>query len=219
MNSLTEENYIKIIYKLCEISEHPVSTNAISERMQIKAASVSDMLKKLSYKKLIYYRKYRGVTLTAKGQKTALEIIRKHRLWEMFLVQILNFKWDEVHDIAEQLEHIRSDELVKRIDKLLGFPKFDPHGDPIPDVHGNFHTPRPQVLSEITNEKNWVIAGVADHSSAFLRYLDRMNIKRGDVIKIDERVEYDRSFFILLKNKKRIHISNDVAKNILVLKK
>lgn len=146
MNSLTEENYIKAIYKLCEKSADAVSTNAIAEKMHTKAASVSDMLKKLSKKKLINYRKYQGVTLTAKGEKLALAIVRKHRLWELFLVQKLNFKWDEVHDIAEQLEHIQSDELVKRIDKFLDHPKFDPHGDPIPDVNGKLHPQRSRLL-------------------------------------------------------------------------
>lgn len=219
MNSLTEENYIKAIYKLCENSTEAITTNAIADKMLTKPASVSDMLKKLAKKKLINYQKYQGVTLTAKGEKVALSIVRKHRLWELFLVEKLNFRWDEVHEIAEQLEHIQSDELIKRIDKFLNHPKFDPHGDPIPDVNGKLHPQRSQLMSQIKEGKNCVIIGVIDHSPAFLQYLDKMNLGLGIDTKIEERVDFDSSVFVQLKSKQRIHLSHEVVKNILVLEK
>src|SRR5690554_5916872 len=136
MFSDSEENYLKSIFHLQRLSEDGVSTNAIADRMQTKASSVTDMLKKLADKDLVNYIKYQGVTLTNKGKKTAASIIRKHRLWEVFLVEKLDFNWDEVHEIAEQLEHIQSEKLIKKLDAFLGYPKKDPHGDPIPDADG-----------------------------------------------------------------------------------
>lgn len=217
MNSLTEENYLKAIYKLMEAGETgEITTNAIADEVQTKAATVTDMLKKLSNKKLINYKKYQGVTLTAKGSKAALEIVRKHRLWEVFLVDKLNFKWDEVHIIAEQLEHINSDELVERLDKFLNYPKFDPHGDPIPDVNGKLQQKNSIHLSEGKNEGVYVMTGVADHDSSFLRFLDKSGIALGKQIKVKEIVEYDKSLNISIDKKPGIYISNEVAKNILV---
>ncbi|RZK18012.1 MAG: metal-dependent transcriptional regulator, partial [Pedobacter sp.] len=137
MQSFTEENYLKIIYHLSETS-NSVQTNAIAEQMQTKPASVTDMIKKLADKGFVDYVKYQGVTLTDKGKNAAIDIVRKHRLWEVFLVDKLNFKWDEVHDVAEELEHIKSETLIGRLDEFLGFPKSDPHGDPIPDKNGRF---------------------------------------------------------------------------------
>src|SRR5688572_3663166 len=157
MNSHTEENYLKAIFKLLEKEKGEVSTNAIAEKVNTKAASVTDMLKKLADKKLINYKKYQGVTLTAKGEKIAINIIRKHRLWEVFLVEKLKYKWDEIHDIAEQLEHIQSDSLIDRIDSFLNYPKFDPHGDPIPDLNGNFQQQKSQLLSTITKGNTCIV--------------------------------------------------------------
>ncbi|MBL0074116.1 MAG: metal-dependent transcriptional regulator [Bacteroidetes bacterium] len=131
-NSFTEENYLKAIYKLSERDEL-VTTTDIATMLDIRAATVTDMLKKLAVKKLIRYERYKGLSLTEKGRAIGVKIIRKHRLWELFLVQKMKFRWDEVHEIAEQLEHIQSDELINRLDEMLGFPKADPHGDPIPD--------------------------------------------------------------------------------------
>ena len=133
MSTKAEENYLKTIFKLSEKEKDSVSTNAIAEELETKPSSVSDMLKKLSEKKLINYIKYQGVSLTPLGHRLAVHVIRKHRLWEVFLVSHLNFKWDEVHDIAEQLEHIKSKALVNRLDAFLNFPSYDPHGDPIPN--------------------------------------------------------------------------------------
>jgi DtxR family Mn-dependent transcriptional regulator len=219
MNSFTEENYVKAIYKLIEVDIATVSTNAIAEKMNTKAASVTDMLKKLASKKIINYKKYQGVTLTAKGEKIALTIIRKHRLWEMFLVEKLDFKWDEVHDIAEQLEHINSDKLIEQIDKFLNFPKVDPHGDPIPDANGKLNVPKSHLLSTFKKNDVCVMTGVVDHSAPFLQYLDKSGISLGNDIKIKNIVEFDRSLQITINKNATIFISNDVAKNILAILK
>lgn len=224
MNSLSEENYLKAIYKLTELVRkdslgeiEAVSTNSIAEKVSTKAASVTEMLKKLADKKLINYRKYQGVTLTPQGRKVALTIIRKHRLWEVFLVEKLAFKWDEVHDIAEQLEHINSDELVGRLDKFLGYPKFDPHGDPIPDAHGKFHMHKSKLLALLAKGSAGIMTGVVDHSPAFLQYLDKIGLALGDEIKIRDVVEYDKSLQITINKKNSMYISHEVAKNILVI--
>lgn len=219
MNSFTEENYLKSIYILIEKVGDAVTTNAIAEKVNTKAASVTDMLKKLSDKKLINYQKYQGVTLTAKGEKVALNVVRKHRLWEMFLVEKLNFKWDEVHDVAEQLEHINSDKLIEQIDKFLNYPKLDPHGDPIPDAKGKLKIQKSHLLSNFRKDEVCIITGVVDHSPAFLQYLDKSGITLGNEIKIKELIEFDRSLQITINKRKSIFISNDVAKNILVISK
>jgi DtxR family Mn-dependent transcriptional regulator len=219
MNSFTEENYLKAIYKLIEANGDNVSTNSIAEKMNTKAASVTDMLKKLYIKKLINYKKYQGVTLTTKGEKTALNIIRKHRLWEMFLVEKLDFKWDEVHDVAEQLEHIDSDKLIEQIDKFLNYPKVDPHGDPIPDAKGKLNVTKSQTLSKFNKNDVCVMTGVVDHSPAFLQYLDKFGITLGNEIKIKDVVAFDRSLQITINKNSTIFISNEIAKNILVILK
>ena len=215
MNSLTEENYLKAIYKLTEKEGDAVSTNALAEEMTTKAGTVSEMLKRLSDKKLINYRKYQGVTLTAQGRKVALTIIRKHRLWESFLVNKLDFKWDEVHEIAEQLEHINSDKLVERLDKFLGHPKFDPHGDPIPDAHGKFSQQKSQLLSTLSVNSVGIMTGVVDHTAPFLQYLEKIGLTLGSEIRIKDVVEYDRSLLISINKKNPLYISHEVAKNIL----
>ncbi len=219
MNSFTEENYLKAIYKLIEQSCSSVSTNAIAEKMNTKAASVTDMLKKLSDKKLINYQKYQGVTLSSKGEKVALSVIRKHRLWEMFLLEKLNFKWDEVHDVAEQLEHINSDKLIEQIDKFLNFPKFDPHGDPIPDANGKIQSHKSKSIASHKKNDVLIMTGVVDHSAAFLQFLDKSGLALGNEIKIKELNDFDRSLQIIINKKNTLFISNDVAKNILVITK
>ncbi|MBL7884508.1 MAG: metal-dependent transcriptional regulator [Bacteroidia bacterium] len=171
----------------------------------------------MAEKKLIHYQKYQGVTLTNKGEKVALNIIRKHRLWEMFLVEKLNFKWDEVHDVAEQLEHINSDKLIEQIDKFLDYPKSDPHGDPIPDANGKLQVQKSKPLSAYSASDICVMTGVVDHSPAFLQYLDKINVSLGFEIKIKDVVEFDKSLQIVVNKKNTFFISNDVAKNILVI--
>lgn len=216
MQSYTEENYLKVIYHLSEIS-HPVQTNAIAERIQTKAASVTDMIKKLSEKELVHYVKYQGVTLTEKGKLTAINIVRKHRLWEVFLVDKLNFKWDEVHEVAEELEHIQSNLLIERLDEFLDFPKVDPHGDPIPDKHGNFAEMTFVKLSKLKNSDKGTITGVSEHSSAFLKHLEKLGLTLGKRIEVIDVVEFDGSVELFLE-KEKLNISREVAKHILITK-
>ncbi len=216
--SHTEENYLKAIFKICEKSDKPASTNAIAKEMKTSAASVTDMLQRLSGKSLINYEKYKGVTLTLLGQKKATGLIRKHRLWEVFLVEKLHFTWGEVHDMAEQLEHIQSEELVERLDQFLEYPKFDPHGDPIPDAAGNF-TFRKQIhLSELKTGENGIVVGVQEHSAPFLEYLDRLHLSLGAHIKVIEKFDYDESVKINLDSKEVI-LSHKVCQNLFVQKK
>jgi len=196
MFSDSEENYLKAIFHLQRFSREGVSTNAIAEQMHTKASSVTDMLKKLADKKLVNYVKYQGVTLTDMGRKTAAGIIRKHRLWEVFLVEKMDFSWDEVHEIAEQLEHIESDKLVDRLDKHLNFPKFDPHGDPIPSKEGAFPVRDKVLLSELKKGDSGICVGVKDTSSSFLKFLDKNGIALGKKIVVLEREEFDGSLEI-----------------------
>lgn len=219
-NSFTEENYLKAIYKLSEkIDNEGVSTNDIAAELSTKAASVTDMLKKLSDKKLINYKKYQGVSLTSKGAKVAIDIIRKHRLWELFLVDKLEFKWDEVHDIAEQLEHIDSDDLIDKLDSFLGFPKYDPHGDPIPNKSGVFANKKMLELFELPVGFKGNISGVSDHSAVFLKHLEKIGITLGVQIKIEDKNLFDNSFWISVAEAEPIFVSKEVAKNLLVFKK
>jgi DtxR family Mn-dependent transcriptional regulator len=214
--SQTEENYLKVIFSLSEKSDKPVSTNAISNGINTSAASVTDMLKRLSEKELIHYEKYKGVTLTESGDRIARLLVRKHRLWETFLVEKLDFNWDEVHEIAEQLEHIRSKDLVERLDAFLGHPKFDPHGDPIPDAQGNFAFRKQVLLSELLDEESGVVVGVKDHSAVFLQYLDQMQLNLGARVKVIERFDYDESVKILLNGTMEQVLSKKVCQNLYV---
>lgn len=215
MHSFTEENYLKTIFHLSQLSKNPVQTNAIADEMQTRAASVTDMLKKLCDKGLIDYIKYQGVTLTQIGKISAIKVIRKHRLWEVFLVEKLRFKWDEVHDIAEQLEHIDSALLIERLDELLEFPKRDPHGDPIPDSNGVFE---PSILNrpyEMTTGMRGIIIGVSKHSSSFLKHLERIGLTIGTTITLQNIITFDGSVELLVDHKK-ILISRAVAEHLLV---
>lgn len=219
MVSQTEENYLKAIFKTCEKTGKSASTNAIAKEMQTSAASVTDMVKRLSEKKLIAYEKYKGVTLTKAGNKIATNLVRKHRLWEVFLVDKLSFSWDEVHEIAEQLEHIQSTELVKRLDQFLGSPKFDPHGDPIPDADGNFTFRKQVLLSEMALETEGVVVGVQEHSTPFLQYLDKMNLGLGATIKVVEKFEYDESLKVEINQQNTLVLSNKVSQNLFIQEK
>lgn len=216
MQSFTEENYLKIIYHLSVIS-NPVQTNAIAERIQTKAASVTDMIKKLSEKELVNYVKYQGVTLTEKGKLAAINIVRRHRLWEVFLVEKLSFKWDQVHEVAEDLEHIKSTLLVERLDEFLEFPKVDPHGDPIPDQYGNFADLTFIKLNKLKTNDEGTITGVSEHSSPFLKHLEKLGLTLGKRIKISEIIDFDGSVELLIDDRK-VNISKEVAKHILISK-
>lgn len=213
--TFSEENYLKTIYHLTTISESEVSTNSIAEMMETKASSVTDMLKKLSEKDLVNYKKYQGVSLTDKGKLTAKMIVRKHRLWEVFLVDKLDFSWDEVHDIAEQLEHIKSEKLINKLDDFLGNPTEDPHGDPIPDANGQIINTEKQLLSELFENQNGICVGVKDTSSEFLKYLDKQEISLGSKIEILVKESFDLSLKIKLNNRE-LTISNKIASNIFV---
>lgn len=217
MFSQSEENYIKAIYHLSLISEKGISTNAIAEKLETKASSVTDMVKKLSDKNLLEYIKYQGVTLTDLGRKTATNIIRKHRLWEVFLVEKLNFSWDEVHEVAEELEHINSSKLIDELDAFLGYPKQDPHGDPIPDKDGNIPKIRKRVLSVLEKNDIGVCVGVKDTSAEFLQFLDKKEIKLGLKIKVIEIEPFDGSLTIEI-NGRKLSISNKIASNLYIQK-
>lgn len=212
-----EENYLKAIYHLSDAGTKSVSTNDVAAEMKTKPASVSDMLRKLGDKEVIEYRKYYGVNITGEGKKRALQTIRKHRLWEVFLVEKLQFAWDEVHEVAEELEHIQSPLLIQRLDSYLNFPKFDPHGDPIPDEYGDVRS-RPRVaLNEMNIDQSGQIVAVKDSSAAFLKYLDKVGAYIGARIKILDKVEFDGSMEILVDQKKPLFMSKDVAANILAV--
>lgn len=213
--SIAEENYVKSIYKLQE-GDAVVTTNALAYELETKPASVTDMAKKLKEKKLIDYEKYKGITLTPEGRKAALQIIRRHRLWECFLVDKLAFSWEEIHELAEELEHVRSEKLISRLSDYLGNPVIDPHGDPIPDAHGKMAKPRPQTSLDQANARRLVVTAVTDQSTALLAFLNAKNIKLGTQLEVIAHYEYDNSIEIKLKQHPAITISEQVAKNIMV---
>ncbi|SHG54255.1 iron (metal) dependent repressor, DtxR family [Flavobacterium micromati] len=211
----SEENYLKTIYHLTSMTEEAVSTNAIAEKMDTKASSVTDMLKKLAEKDLVNYIKYQGVSLTENGKLAAKMIVRKHRLWETFLVEKLEFSWDEVHDVAEQLEHIKSEKLINKLDDFLGNPTEDPHGDPIPDAEGRIIKVEKRLLSELEKNQSGICVGVKDTSSDFLKYLDKQEIALGSQIAIIEKETFDNSFKIRV-GSKELMISNKIASNLYI---
>jgi DtxR family Mn-dependent transcriptional regulator len=213
--TLSEENYLKAIYHLTVVSNADVSTNAIAEMMETKASSVTDMLKKLAEKDLVNYIKYQGVSLTEQGKLSAKMIVRKHRLWEVFLVEKLDFSWDEVHDIAEQLEHIKSEKLINKLDDFLGNPTEDPHGDPIPNAKGEIFKIDKQLLSELAINQQGICVGVKDTSSDFLKYLDKQGIALGSAIVILSKESFDLSLKIKVKEQE-LMISNKIASNLFV---
>lgn len=216
MLTLAEENYLKAIYHLSDHGRCGVSTNSVAAMLSTKPASVTDMLKKLADRNVISYVKYQGVTLSEKGRKEALEIIRKHRLWEVFLVEKLKFRWDEVHEIAEQLEHIRSKLLTERLDEYLGFPRYDPHGDPIPNANGEFENSNSVLLKDFAIGKFGVVTGIRESSDVFLRYLDKINLRPGVRLRITEKIEFDGSLEIVVEESAKTLISAEVAKNLYI---
>lgn len=215
MVTLSEENYLKSIYHLSKHGAISVSTNALAEKMDTKASSVTDMLKKLADKDYVDYKKYQGVNLTEKGRLTAVSVIRKHRLWETFLVNELNFSWDEVHDVAEQLEHVKSEKLVDELDAFLDYPTHDPHGDPIPDSKGNMKTLEKTVLSNLKKGVSCICVGVKDSSKSFLKYLDKHQIKIGSSITIVSKESFDESMELLIDDKP-LTISKTISNNLFV---
>ncbi len=215
MITLAEENYLKAILVINLDTNKKVSTNAIADEISTSAASVSDMLKKLQEKELIKYEKYKGVELSQQGKKLAISIIRKHRLWETFLVNKLAFKWGEVHDVAEQLEHIKSAKLVDKLDTYLNYPRFDPHGEPIPTKEGKMPTTNTVPLNKLKTGIKGKVMGVTLDEKSFLEYLTKLNISIGTKVELLEKVSFDQSLSINIENTNQ-HISNDVAKHLLI---
>ncbi len=218
MISQTEENYLKAIYKITEREGKSASTNAISTAMSTAAASVTDMIKRLATKDLVNYEKSKGVTLTTEGGRLATLLIRKHRIWEVFLCEKLGYAWDECHELAEELEHIQDDELINRMERYLGNPKFDPHGDPIPDSAGNFAVRSQMPLSEMRAGECGVVVGVQEHSTAFLQYLDRQMLNLGARIEVIEVFEFDDSIKLKLNGESDLIVSSRVSQNLFIKK-
>jgi DtxR family Mn-dependent transcriptional regulator len=214
MNSQSEEDYLKALYHL-EMDFDSISTNSIADYLDMKPSSVTDMLKKLAEKKLIHYQKYKGTSLTKKGKLIALTIIRKHRLWETFLVEKLGFGWDQVHIIAEQLEHIKSEELIENLDNFLGNPKYDPHGDPIPNKDGEIEKMNQKLLVELKASQKGIITGVKKGTASLLNYLDKEKVKLGDSIKVIEILEFDGTYIVEI-NKRKLSFSEKICQNLLL---
>lgn len=212
-HTATEENYIKAIYHL-QYTRDKVSTTLLSDEMKTRPATVTDMLKKLRAKRIVHYQRYKGFTLTEAGNKTALVVIRKHRLWEYFLVNKLGFEWDEVHSMAEELEHITSSELITRLDKYLGTPAFDPHGDPIPDNKGKIRFIKQLNLSMLPLKKTVSVSSVKNQSSEMLDLLNHFKIGIGTKLKVNKRFDFDGSVEIKIDKLPATIISNQVAQNV-----
>ena len=214
--TVTEENYLKAIFSAAHVAEGRVGNQLIAERLTINPASVTEMLRKLDEKKLIEYSRKEGAKLTKEGLKAAVKVIRKHRLWETFLVVHLNFKWDEVHEVAEQLEHIQSDKLIDELATFLNNPDFDPHGDPIPDKNGKMPIVKSKILSEAEIAKKLKVVKVGDNTASFLKYLDKQGIALADTIIVKEIQDFDKSILVELKGKKEVYLSAEAAKKIMV---
>ena len=213
--SASKENYLKAIFHLQQ-EQTNVSTNALAEALQTKPASVTDMLKKLKGQKLLQYEKYYGVRLTPEGRKVALLIIRKHRLWECFLVEKLQFGWEEVHEIAEELEHISSKKLVDRLEAFLDFPKSDPHGDPIPDINGKIPQLQQLAVSDLPLNSPAIVNGISDQSPSMLDLLKHKNIQLGTRLEVKKKFDVDGSIELRVRNQQSVTVSDHVAKNLLV---
>ena len=214
--SLTEENYIKAIFSISsQNGGNGVSTNELSGQLNNKAGSVTDMLKRLAEKKLINYQKHKAVTLTPQGKKDAIKVIRKHRLWEYFLVDKLKYKWDEVHDIAEQMEHVQSNDLIDRIDDFLGNPKFCPHGDPIPNKAGKFENIKAISLSKAELHKTYHIRRFKNSDDDFLKILDKKGIKLNGKITVKDIEPYDKTFTVMLGEKLQL-LSEKIVEQIMI---
>jgi len=218
MPSHTGENYLKAIYKLAEAEPDTagVSTNRIAAALATRAASVTDMLRRLAEKGLLNYEKYRGVQLTTEGQRLALLTIRKHRLWEVFLVQQLGFNWDEVHEVAEELEHVQSPLLMRRLDAFLGHPSLDPHGDPIPTEDGAIRRPAHRLLADLGAGERGILCAVKNTSAPFLQYLDKVGLQLGALIEVLDKVSFDNSFEIRINRERTALVSAEVSRNLFV---
>jgi DtxR family Mn-dependent transcriptional regulator len=211
----SEENYLKTLYKLESKHIKKVNNIALSKALELNPATVLEMVRKLSEKNLVEVLTDKTIQLTEKGRKKALLIVRRHRIWEVFLVEKLNYKWNEVHDLAEQLEHINSDDLIKRLEAFLSFPSADPHGDPIPDEHGRIKKIKTKPLTEAPLKKKLTIIALGNSSDEFLKYLDKLGLTIGDKIEVTEVEVFDNSITVVHK-KSSITLSNEAAHNLLV---
>jgi DtxR family transcriptional regulator, Mn-dependent transcriptional regulator len=211
----SEENYLKTLFKLENRRDKKVNNTALAKALGLNPATVLEMVRKLTERKMVQLQPDKSIQLTAKGKMKALLTIRKHRLWEVFLVEKMNYKWNEVHELAEQLEHIESTDLVDRLDSFLGNPPFDPHGDPIPDKNGKIKNKLSIPLSSCTPGKKYIVTNLADTGDAFLQFLERLNIVPGIKLKLAEQHEYDGSFSVEVM-KKTVQLSEKAAKNIMV---
>jgi DtxR family Mn-dependent transcriptional regulator len=216
VHTLTEENYLKAIFRISQNADVKITPTAIAEMLKNNPASVIDMIKKLSDKKLIDYDKREGVKLTDSGLNDAIQIVRKHRLWEVFLLEKLNYNWDEIHDIAEELEHIQDDTLADRLDKFLGFPEYDPHGDPIPKANGKVPKSFSVTLANVKEGVTYKVAAVKDTSSTFLQYLLKLEIGIGTSIRLIEKIPFDDSLVISIGGREKTTVSQKFGENILV---
>ncbi|MBW7889835.1 MAG: metal-dependent transcriptional regulator [Chitinophagaceae bacterium] len=217
MVSRTEENYLKTLYRLAQENQE-ISVKNIAESLHIKMPTVNSMIKKLAEKKLIRYEKYKAIELTEKGKKQALHILRKHRLTELFLSQVMNLGWEEVHDIAEQIEHIQSDRFFDRINEMLGYPKFDPHGEPIPDINGKLPVFQSFPLSEGKAGTLYKLTGVNNHDTSFLQFLDGLGLALGALIEIKEIQDFDKSMAVVINKSNKTILSFFVCQNLMVVK-
>jgi DtxR family Mn-dependent transcriptional regulator len=211
----SEENYLKTLYKLEDKQVKKVNNIALSKALDLNPATVLEMVRKMSERKLVEVLVDKTIQLTDNGKMKALQIVRRHRLWEVFLVEKLNYKWNEVHDLAEQLEHIESDDIVKRLEAFLGYPSVDPHGDPIPDEHGKLKKMKTQPLTEAPLNKKVTIIALGNSSDEFLKYLDKVGLSIGETLQVSEVEEFDKSITVLHK-KSSITLSNGAAENLLV---
>jgi DtxR family transcriptional regulator, Mn-dependent transcriptional regulator len=216
MQTFSEENYLKIIYKLDKQGVKKITPTAIAEALKNNPASVIDMLKKLTDKKLVSYEKVKGVKLTPNGRSIAISIIRRHRLWEVFLLEKLEYGWDQVHDMAEQLEHIQYPGLADRLDKFLGLPRYDPHGDPIPSANGEMASMNRIMLEETNIGKTYKVVGVKDTSPEFLQYLKKLEIGIGTKITVIEKISFDHSIIIRIGKDTQTTVSKAFSQNLLM---
>ena len=216
MMTLTEENYLKALHRLSQADED-ITVKRIAQQLGIKMPTVTSMVKNLAGKKLIRYEKYKAIQLTDKGRRQALLILRKHRLTELFLKDVMGLGWEEVHDIAEQIEHIRSDRFFDRIDEMLGHPKFDPHGEPIPDANGKLPFFKAFPLAGCETDKKYKLTGVLDHDASFLTYLNTLGLTLGSSIEVVTLHGFDRSMEVLLNGKVRTVFSHTICQHLLVI--
>lgn len=215
MQSETIENYLKTIYHLSAQNSSVVNNKQLADKLNVIPATVTEAVKKLNELKLVIYEKSYGVRLTSAGSKMAIGIVRRHRIWETYLAKELGFGWDEVHEIAEELEHIKNDKLIKKLSEKLGNPSFDPHGDPIPDEKGKIQKSNFIKLSEVKIKNDYKVMGVTDHSTAFLKYLEKHELIIGAQISIKTIEDFDNSI-ILVCRKKDVTISPKAADCMIV---